>query len=233
MNSFCTMSSFAQVRVAPPVPNTLSITNWDFSANNPVIGVNGSQVGITETTFTTTVTGWTKTGGISTGTDTANDVRLLGYLRNNNASPRFWNATPYIGSGNIITCLFVAQNAYSSLPKTFSISQTITIATQGTYTARFWAAPRTGDALSGLRTDLYNTSQSVAMYVGSDLIGTKTFAISNTLSPPGFYPGFELVSGNFTTSAANESRTIRFDWVQTGNNNSCILITGIEIYKSG
>ena len=229
------MSSFAQVRVAPPVPNTVSITNWDFSANNPVIGVNGSQVGLSDTTFTTTVTGWTKTGGISTGTDTANDVRLLGYLRNNNASPRFWNATPYIGSGNIITCLFVAQNAYSSLPKTFSVSQTITIASQGTYTARFWAAPRTddGDVASGLRNDLYNSSQSVTMRVGANVFGPKTFAVTNAFTPTGYYPGFELVSGTFATAAANESRTIRFDWVQTGNNNSCIMITGVEIYKSG
>jgi hypothetical protein len=222
------MSGFTRVKSPAALPTYVTITNSNFSANNTPSGVYGSQVAVIDTTFSTNVTGWTKTGGISTGTDTANDVRLLGYLRNNNASPRFWNATPSSSSGNIITSFFVAQNAYSSLPKTFSISQTITIPAQGTYTARFWAAPRTGDDLFGLSTILYNTTQSVAMYVGSDLIGTKTFTQTNNN-----YPGFELVSGTFATAAANQSRTIRFDWVQTGNNNSAIMITGVEIYKSG
>jgi hypothetical protein len=225
------MSGFTRVKSPAALPTYVTITNSNFSANNTTPN---SQIGFKEfEPYLYSVPGWPKNGEIETGTanERANDVRLLNYLTNNNASPRFWNATLSSGGGNITTCFWVGQNSYSTAtalqPIVFSISQTITIESQGTYTARFWAAPRTGDALSGLSTNAYNPSQSVSMYVGSEIIGTKkTFTQTN-----GNYPGFELVSGTFTTSAANQSRTIRFDWSQTSSSNSSIMITGIEIYK--
>lgn len=205
------------------------IANSNFSANNPE-----TQTGLTDTTFTTTVSNWTKTGNISAGgaAESANDVRLLNNLVNNNAAPRFWNAQLSTGGGNIVTGLYVAQNNYTSLPKTFSVSQTITFPAVATYNCRFWAAPRCSNNISPfLRNDLYNSSQSITMRVGTDVFGPKTFATTNALTPTGYYPGFELVSGNITTTVANESRVLQFDWVQTVNNSSTIIITGIEINK--
>jgi hypothetical protein len=219
---------------APVVAGNVYIVNSNFSANNPP-----NQTGLTDTTFTNVVTGWTKTGGISTGTaaESANDVRVLNNLRANNASPRFWNATLSTGvGGNLLTGLYIAQNTYSSLPKIFSVSQTITFPVAATYNCRFWAAPRTGDTTGGggnyLRNDLYNSTQSISMSVGSTVIGPKTFAITNALTPTGYYPGFELVTGSVTTTVANESRVLKLEWRQTGNNNSCIIVTGIEINRA-
>lgn len=234
INCISSISSKAFSKPSVPVwAGNVYIVNSNFATNNPP-----TQTGLSETTnptFANTVSGWTKIGGISTGvsTESANDVRLLNNLTNNNAAPRFWNAQLYTGGTNILTGLYVAQNRYTSFPKTFSVSQTITIPVIGTYNCRFWAAPRT-DQGANLRNDLYNSSQSIKMYVGTDIFpgaSGKTFATTNALTPTGFYPGFELVSGNITTTANNETRVLKFEWVQTANNNSCIMITGIEINK--
>jgi hypothetical protein len=240
MNSLCTMSGFTRVKSPATLPTQVPITNSNFSVNPPLTN---DQVGIEETgtnSFSNRVTGWTKTGIIdqstTLSTGRATDVRLLNFLRNNNGSPRFWNATPSSGGGNIVTCFFVGQNQYDTLlPRRFSISQTITIPTEGEYTARFWAAPRTGDSLSSntLTNNLYNSSQSVTMRVGANVIGPKTFAVTNAFTPINFYPGFELVTGTFMAATANESRILQFDWTISERWNSAIMITGIEIYKSG
>lgn len=237
MNGISSVNSIHAYKApsAPAVAANIYISNSNFSANNPLY-----QTGLTNTSFNTTVSGWTKSGDISTGTGTesANDVRVLNNLTANNASPRFWNATLTTGGSAILTALYVAQNTYTSLPKLFSVSRTVILPVPGTYTCRFWAAPRTGDAAGGggnyLRNDLYNSTQSITMSVGSDVFGPKTFAINNsTLSDgkSGFYPGFELVSGSLTTTVANDSRVLKLEWKQTGNNNSCIIVTGIEINR--
>lgn len=220
------------------VSDFIYITNRNFSENNTT-----TQTTIYDGSFSL-VSNWLKssTSKISPTTNhTASSVRLLNNLTANNASPRFWNATRYSGGKAILTGLYVTQSGYSSAstsnPIVFSVEKTVVFPTTGTYTCRCCAAPRTGDkdTTGSVKNTLYYNTQSIKLFVGTNELVSKTFEINNnTLSDglSGYYPGFEVVSGIFNNTVVNNSQTLKLVWTQTSNNDSTIIVTGVEIYKN-
>jgi hypothetical protein len=179
----------------------------------------GDQYGpINQTELTTYLLGWNSS---AFNTTNVTSRRFINNMNNNNASPSIYDARNITGTTPITTCFYITQAG----PCIFDISQNITFPAPRKYFLQFWAAPRTGNGTQSNFPYNYDT-QSINLVIDGTVKDTYVFK-NQTAFPNG---RFELLTSNITTTTANETHTLTIRWIQTGTNDSSIMVTGVEVY---
>jgi hypothetical protein len=196
------------------IVNIVTNPNFTFPSDKT-----GDQYGpINQTELTTYLLGWNSS---AYNTPNVTSIRFINNMNNNNASPSVYDARNITGTTPITTCFYITQAA----PCTFDISQNITFPDPRKYFLQFWAAPRTGNGTQSNAPYNYDT-QSINLVIDGTVMHTYVFK-NQTAFPNG---RFELLTTNITTTTENESHTLTIRWVQTGTNDSSIMVTGVEVY---
>lgn len=183
------------------------VTNPKFTFPSDQTGT--QYIPANDTELTTYLLGWNSSSLSTAG------VSSIRFINNSIGSegPSFYDARNITGTSYITTCFFVNQTS----PSTFDIYQNIIFPKPRKYFLQFWAGPK----------KLLNYStQTISLLI--DGVSKHSYAFRNQVTDP--YARFELLTTNITTTTENESHTLTIRWVQTGTNNSSIMVTGVEVY---
>ena len=213
MNAICSVCSVSQ-------SNKYVVPVLNANITSPSV-VSGSQITITSTSQ---IPNWTIN---NIGTDNSN-LRILNNLSlSDNASPYAYDASANGTSGLIPTVFYVTQSV-TSVPKTTTLSQLITINNPGTYNISVCIAPRK---------QFYSSSQ----YFGISFGGTNL-----TLTGAVSYKTGDNTLARFTNAATTQSfcritgawsgvagtYQLQFRWVvEAASVDTTIMMTGVTIIK--